>query len=106
MVLGGAGIVMFGMVAATGIRILSGVDFHTRRQNLFVIAVSVGIGMIPLVAPGFFHHMPRALQPLLESGILLAAIAAVLLNLFFNKVSSEAEARAHSAGAAGAAEHV
>ncbi|RIY00099.1 purine permease [Aureimonas flava] len=105
-VLGGAGIVMFGMVAATGIRILSGVDFHARRQNLFVIAVSVGIGMIPLVAPGFFHHMPRALQPLLESGILLAAIAAVLLNLLFNRVFTQAEARAHSAGTAGAAEHV
>ena len=40
--------------------------------------------MIPLVAPNFFKQLPHALHPLLESGILLAAIAAVLLNAFFN----------------------
>ena len=53
MVLGGAGLVMFGMVAATGIRILSGVDFGKNRNNLFIVAVSLGMGMIPLVAPNF-----------------------------------------------------
>ncbi len=46
-VLGGTGLVMFGMVAATGIRILSAVDFKTNRNNLFIIAVSLGFGMIP-----------------------------------------------------------
>jgi NCS2 family nucleobase:cation symporter-2 len=40
--------------------------------------------MIPLVAPNFFKHLPHGLHPLLESGILLAAIAAVALNAFFN----------------------
>ena len=50
-VLGGAGLVMFGMVAATGIRILGRVDFATSRNNLFVVAISIGFGMIPLVAP-------------------------------------------------------
>jgi NCS2 family nucleobase:cation symporter-2 len=72
-VLGGAGLVMFGMVAATGARILTGVDFKTNRFNLFVAAISVGFGMIPLVAPNFFHQFPVVLKPLLESGILLAA---------------------------------
>ncbi|HEY0201401.1 MAG TPA: nucleobase:cation symporter-2 family protein, partial [Burkholderiaceae bacterium] len=43
-VLGGAGIVMFGMVAATGIRILSGVDFKHNRHNAMIVAVSIGIG--------------------------------------------------------------
>lgn len=105
-VLGGAGLVMFGMVAATGIRILSAVDFKHNRGDLFVVAVSIGFGLIPLVAPGFFHHLPRALQPLLESGILLAAIAAVVLNLFFNRLETSERAQSHSAGAAGASEHV
>ena len=60
-VLGGAGVVMFGMVAATGARILTGVDFKTNRYNLFVVAISVGFGMIPLVAPNFFRlHAGRA----------------------------------------------
>ncbi|GJD80582.1 Uric acid transporter UacT [Methylobacterium gregans] len=92
-VLGGAGLVMFGMVGATGTRILGGVDFAGNRNNLFIVAVSVGFGMIPLVAPAFFKQMPHALHPLLESGILLAAIAAVGLNLFFNGLGGTAEAR-------------
>ncbi len=83
-VLGGAGIVMFGMVAATGIRILSAVDFKTNRHNAMIVAVSIGIGMIPLIAPNFKQWMPHALHSLIESGILLASITAVLLNLFLN----------------------
>src|ERR1700689_4253045 len=79
-VLGGAGLVMFGMVAATGARILTAVDFKNNRFNLFVVAISVGFGLIPLAAPGFFHNLPRDLQPLLESGILLCAVTAVILN--------------------------
>ncbi|MBS0345446.1 MAG: purine permease [Proteobacteria bacterium] len=83
-VLGGAGVVMFGMVAATGIKILVGADLRSNRNNLYVVAVSVGLGMIPLVAPTFFHSMPKALGPLLHSGILLAALSAVVLNVFLN----------------------
>jgi len=83
-VLGGAGLVMFGMVAATGIRILSGVDYAGNRNNLYVVAVAIGAGMIPLVAPAWAQHMAHALHPLLDSGILLTTVSAVLLNLFFN----------------------
>jgi xanthine/uracil permease len=83
-VLGGAGLVMFGMVAATGIRILGGVDFRHNRFNALVVAISIGIGMIPLIAPNFKQWMPHGLHPLIESGILLASLSAVLLNLFFN----------------------
>ena len=83
-VLGGAGLVMFGMVAATGIRILGGVDFKNNRFNALIVAISIGIGMIPLIAPNFKQWMPHGLHPLIESGILLASISAVALNLFFN----------------------
>ncbi|MFC3084814.1 nucleobase:cation symporter-2 family protein [Tabrizicola soli] len=97
MVLGGAGLVMFGMVAATGIRILAGVDFG-RRNNLFIVAVSLGMGMIPLVAPNFKQWMPHEIHPLIESGILLASIAAVILNAFFNGTQgSVAEAKSAAA---------
>ena len=85
-VLGGAGLVMFGMVAATGVRILSGVDYAGNRNNLFIVAISVGIGLIPLVADKFFQFMPPPLAPLLHSGVLLATIAAVTLNLYYNGV--------------------
>ncbi|TXN80600.1 nucleobase:cation symporter-2 family protein [Methylobacterium sp. WL8] len=104
-VLGGAGLVMFGMVGATGARILGAVDFARNRNNLFIVAVSVGFGMIPLVAPNFFKQMPHALHPLLESGILLCAIAAVALNLFFNGLGSTADARDAALRQAAAAEH-
>jgi uric acid transporter len=83
-VLGGAGLVMFGMVAATGIRILSTVDFKGNRHNLYIVALSIGFGLIPLVAPRWTQQMAHGLHPLLESGILLTAVAAVLLNIFFN----------------------
>ena len=104
-VLGGAGLVMFGMVAATGARILTGVDFKTNRFNLFIVAISVGFGMIPLVAPNFFRYTPDALHPLLESGILLAALVSVLLNLFFNGVSSVEAAQHDASASAAAVEH-
>ena len=83
-VLGGAGLVMFGMVAATGIRILANVDFRGNRNNLYIVALSIGFGLVPLVAPRWMQHMAHSLHPLLESGILLTAISAVVLNLYFN----------------------
>ncbi len=88
-VLGGAGLVMFGMVAATGIRILSNVDFKNNSYNAMIVAISIGIGMIPLIAPNFKQWMPHNLHPLIESGILLASISAVLLNLFFNGANGD-----------------
>ncbi|MEA2821909.1 MAG: uric acid transporter [Bradyrhizobium sp.] len=99
-VLGGAGLVMFGMVAATGARILTAVDFRNNRFNLFVVAISVGFGMIPLAAPNFFRNLPHDLQPLLESGILLCALVAVMLNAFFNGVRTAAGAEATAAASA------
>ena len=97
-VLGGAGLVMFGMVAATGVRILARVDFATNRHNLFIVAISVGMGMIPLVAPNFNQWMPHAIHPLIHSGILLAAISAVLLNWFYNGAPHIDEAELREAG--------
>jgi NCS2 family nucleobase:cation symporter-2 len=75
---------MFGMVAATGMRILSGVDFKGNRHNLYIVAISIGFGLVPLVAPRWMQQMTHTLHPLLESGILLTSLAAVLLNLYFN----------------------
>jgi NCS2 family nucleobase:cation symporter-2 len=83
-VLGGAGLVMFGMVAATGIRILGGVDFKGNKHNLYIVAIAIGMGLVPLVAPRWMQQMAHGLHPLLESGILLTSLTAVVLNLWFN----------------------
>ena len=96
-VLGGAGLVMFGMVAATGIRILSKVDFQHNRNNAMIVAVSIGVGMIPLVAPNFRQWMPHSIHPLIESGILLSSLAAVALNVFFNGAKHDARAAIEAA---------
>ncbi len=105
-VLGGAGIVMFGMVAATGIKILAGADFQTNRHNLFTVAVSIGMGMIPLVSPRFFSQMPPVLKPILDSGILLASATAVVLNAYFNGAASADQTLAEAASAARGSNHV
>ena len=92
-VLGGAGLVMFGMVCATGIRILGGRRLRQKTaSNLYVVALSLGFGMIPLIAETFFDQMPKALSPLLHSGILLASIVAIALNAFFNLLTSSVDA--------------
>jgi NCS2 family nucleobase:cation symporter-2 len=104
-VLGGAGIVMFGMVAATGVRILGGVDFRNNRNNLFIVAIGVGAGLIPLVAPNFFKNFPVALKPILDSGIILTTVVAVLLNAWYNRLASPEAVESQLAEAARAADH-
>jgi uric acid transporter len=83
-VLGGAGLAMFGMVAATGVKILGKVDYES-KNNLLIIAISLGVGVIPLAAPTFFERMPHWTGPLTHSGITLAALFAILLNALFNR---------------------
>lgn len=96
-VLGGAGIVMFGMVAATGIRILGSCDFNRNRFNLFIVAIAIGFGMIPTLAPTFFQYLPKWTGPFTHSGIVLGTIVAVVLNLFFNGIQSREEAMRNAA---------
>ena len=82
-VLGGAGLVLFGTVAASGIRTLAQVDYRN-NMNLIIVATSIGFGMIPIAAPGFYHHFPGWFETVFHSGISSAAIMAILLNLLFN----------------------
>ncbi|MCP1615641.1 NCS2 family nucleobase:cation symporter-2 [Pseudomonas sp. SLBN-26] len=82
-VLGGAGIAMFGMVAATGIKILHEADI-TDRRNQLLVAVSIGLGMAPVVRPDLFAHLPHWMEPITHSGIAMTTLSALLLNILFN----------------------
>ena len=82
-VLGGAGIVLFGTVAASGIRTLSQVKY-ANNNNLVIVAAAVAFGIIPVVAPQFWDQFPSWFITIFHSGISAASIVAVLLNLFFN----------------------
>ena len=104
-VLGGAGFIMFGLVAATGIKILSTVDFAKERNSVLVVAISIGFGLIPIVSPSFFHIFPAELKPIFGDGIILTAISAVSLNAFFNHTTQQ-QAEAGAFLAAQAAEHI
>src|SRR5699024_3651541 len=85
-VLGGAGIILFSTVASSGIRTLGQVDFDT-GMNLIIVAVAIGVGMIPVINPDFYSHFPGWFQVIFDSGISASAIAAVLLNLLFNHLT-------------------
>ena len=84
-VLGGAGIVLFGTVAASGIRTLSKVSYED-NLNLVIVAVSIAVGMIPIAAPEFWSAFPTWLETIMHSGISAAALVAVVLNVLFNEV--------------------
>lgn len=81
-VLGGAGLVLFGSVAASGIRTLAKVPFEDSR-NLTIVATALGFGLIPLAAPDFYAPLPQAVQTVIGEGITAAALSAILLNLLF-----------------------
>ena len=85
-VLGGAGFVMFGMVAATGIRVLANVDY-TVRHNAVTVALAISLGLVPTLSPHFFDALPGWLAPIVDDGIVLAAAVAVALDQFFRRFS-------------------
>ncbi|SDL54918.1 xanthine permease [Modicisalibacter muralis] len=86
-VLGGAGIVLFGTVAASGIRTLAKVEYKN-NMNLIIVATSIGFGMIPIAAPTFYDQFPDWFATIFHSGISSAAVMAILLNLIFNHVTA------------------
>lgn len=85
-VLGGAGIVLFGTVTASGIRALAKVDYAD-NMNLIIVATSIGFGCIPTVLPDFYHQFPDWVETIFHSGISSAALMGVLLNILFNHVT-------------------
>jgi NCS2 family nucleobase:cation symporter-2 len=95
---------MFGMVSATGIRILASVDYQKRQHNLLIVAVSLSIGMVPTLSPDFFQHFPAWAHTLTHSGIVIGSLAAILLNVFFNGVTRQEESLALAASHAHSAE--
>jgi uracil-xanthine permease len=96
-VIGAAGILMFGLILSTGIKVLGRVDYTNNKFNLYIVAVSSALGMIPLVTPNFFNQLPKALDSFLHSGILIATLSAVILNLIFNGVGSSDQAQEDAA---------
>ena len=81
MVLGGAGLAMFGMVAASGFQALSKANLH-KKGNIMVVAISVAVALIPIGVPSFYSKFPTWVQIICNSGITIGSITAIILNLF------------------------
>ncbi|EGD02851.1 uracil-xanthine permease family protein [Burkholderia pseudomultivorans] len=79
-VLGGAAMVMFGAVAASGINILAGI--HLDRRALLIIAVSLALGLGVSQVPDILNSLPHALKNVLESGVATGGICALVMNWF------------------------
>ncbi|MGP0149489.1 nucleobase:cation symporter-2 family protein [Pseudomonas oryzihabitans] len=88
-VLGGAAMVMFGAVAASGINILAGVELD--RRALLIIAVSLALGLGISQVPEFLAHMPAGLRAVLESGVATGGLCALLMNWFLPETPKAAD---------------
>lgn len=78
-VLGGAVMVMFGAVAASGINILSSV--HLDRRALLIIAISLALGLGVAQVPQILEHLPELFKNIFSSGVATGGIAALILNV-------------------------
>jgi NCS2 family nucleobase:cation symporter-2 len=79
-VLGGGAIIMFGMVAAAGLNMLSEVPWNRRNMVIFATALSVGLGL--QLAPDALQQLPNTAKILMTSGLLPAAAISIALNLW------------------------
>ncbi|MGP9764933.1 uracil-xanthine permease family protein [Halomonas sp. AOP13-D3-9] len=77
-VLGGAGVVMFGMIASAGLKIIKECELDQRNMLIIAVSLSLGIGLPAVEA--ISDTMPGQLGLLLKSGLVPAALAALLLD--------------------------
>ena len=82
-VLGGATLVMFGTVAASGIRLMASGGFG--RKSLLVVATSLGAGLAVTLEPRILSQFPDWAQQLFGSGIVTGTVAAVLAQALAGK---------------------
>jgi uracil-xanthine permease len=98
-VLGGGVIVMFGMVVAAGISMLSDVTWNRRNMVIFAIALSIGLGL--QLDPKAVQYLPDTLRILMTSGLLPAAVIAIVLNLILPQELSDEATEEVSGGMSG-----
>lgn len=77
-VLGGATLVMFGTIAAAGIRILATQNLD--RRTMLIMAVSFGLGLGVAMVPDLLKEMPKMIQNIFGSAVTMAGLSAILLN--------------------------
>jgi xanthine permease XanP len=89
-VLGGATLVMFGSVAAAGVRILAQAPLD--RRSMLIIATSFGVGLGIAAQPNLLHLMPTLVQNLFDSAITSGGLTAIALCLLLPEAKASAAA--------------
>ena len=79
-VLGGATLLMFGTVAAAGIRIIASTEIT--RKAVLVMAISFAMGLSVELVPGILDKMPGIIKSIFSSGITTGGLTAILANAF------------------------
>ncbi|AQP54337.1 Uric acid permease PucJ [Vagococcus penaei] len=85
-VLGGGMLVMFGMVAVQGLKMLATVDL-TNEKNLLLIVLAIGVGLGFNSVPNLFAQFPETVQMFTNNGIVMTSLVAIILNILFNELS-------------------
>ncbi|WP_319381172.1 nucleobase:cation symporter-2 family protein [Thiomicrorhabdus sp.] len=92
-VLGGATLVLFGTVAAAGVKILSNEELD--RRKLLIMAVSFGAGLGVAANPAVLGEMPKLVQNVFGSAVTLGGLTAITLSLLLpEKKDAKVEAAA------------
>ncbi|NEE39193.1 purine permease, partial [Streptomyces sp. SID7982] len=63
-----------------------------KGENALIVAAALGIGLIPIAAPEFYHAFPEDLLVVLDSGISTGCVVAIVLNLAFNHFGRKPDA--------------
>ncbi|MBT0626475.1 purine permease [Pseudomonas fluorescens] len=93
-VLGGATLVMFGSVAAAGVRILAQAPLD--RRSMLIIATSFGVGLGIAAQPDLLHLMPSLVQNLFDSAITSGGLTAIVLCLLLPETKTTCAAANHA----------
>ncbi|AMN78739.1 uracil-xanthine permease family protein [Pseudomonas azotoformans] len=93
-VLGGATLVMFGSVAAAGVRILAQAPLD--RRSMLIIATSFGVGLGIAAQPNLLHLMPTLVQNLFDSAITSGGLTAIVLCLLLPEAKATTTAANHA----------
>lgn len=82
-VVSGTAIIVFSIIGTIGIDILRRVDLH-EKGNMYVLAGALTMGLLPILVNGIYTNFPHALQPILNNGLAMGALTAIILNIVFN----------------------
>lgn len=87
-VLGGASVMMFAMIAVSGIKLITSEPLNNRNSTIVAVALGLGVGLT--LVPGVLSQMPEPIQLIFgDSGLIVVAIIAIFLNIVLPKEQSE-----------------